>query len=129
MKKKEAPVHLAPSIRQRIVPWGNYCHRIVRSFQACWCTGARGVAVTLLAQQTGEYTLRISHMRDASVEQELVAECAVCIEEACACAGTSTVTGFWPEQGALAGVPAGFIVQVVPFVRCPKALNGCLKPA
>ena len=42
----------------------------------------------------------------------MLREAHVRVRAAGACSGASWLGGFWPPQGAVAGVPAGFVIQV-----------------
>ncbi|KAK9829410.1 hypothetical protein WJX72_005680 [[Myrmecia] bisecta] len=46
------------------------------------------------------------------------------VEEAACDAGCSYLTGFWPAHGAVAGVPAGFIVQACDALGNPRSRGG-----
>lgn len=48
---------------------------------------------------------------DPSPQAEVLYEAAVAVEEAAVSSNDSYAHGFWPPQGAVAGVPAGFAIQ------------------
>jgi hypothetical protein len=79
--------------------------------------GTRTAVVALQAQTAGAYTLRILLYPDASLQREnrkpdVLRESRLVVREAGASSARSFLTGFWPPQGAVAGVPAGFVIQV-----------------
>lgn len=43
---------------------------------------------------------------------QVLCQATVRVRAAGACSGASWLGGFWPPQGAVAGVPAGFVIQV-----------------
>lgn len=47
-----------------------------------------------------------------------LAEAEVMVREAPTAAAESYATGYWPETGAVAGVPAGFTIQVRQYCSC-----------
>jgi hypothetical protein len=74
------------------------------------------VIVTLRAQRAGSYKLRVLLFPDASLQKEnrmaeVLKEAAVRVREAGVCSARSFLASFWPPQGAVAGVPAGFAIQ------------------
>ncbi len=82
--------------------------------------------VALQAQTAGAYILRILLFPDASLHKEnrqpeVLRESRVAVREAGASSARSFLTSFWPPQGAVAGVPAGFVIQVSHFLLSPMA--------
>ncbi len=84
--------------------------RITESLQ-----GPRAVTAHLLLQQAGHWTTAVS-FHSSSPEgadvSTVIASHVVEVEEGVASASCSKLSGFWPVQGAIADVPAGFIIQV-----------------
>ena len=64
----------------------------------------------------------------ASPAAEVLHEAAVAVEEAAVSSNHSYAHGFWPPQGAVAGVPAGFAVQVW-FLSSQAGRGACVHPA
>lgn len=84
--------------------------RIMESLQ-----GPRAVTAHLLLQQAGRWTTAVS-FHSSSPEgadvSTVIASHVVEVEEGVASASSCRLLGFWPVQGAIADVPAGFIIQV-----------------
>lgn len=86
--------------------------------------------MTLRAQMAGPYVLRILLFPDAALQKEsplpdVLRETRITVREAAASSARSFLTGFWPPQGAVAGVPAGFVVQVCMHLSKPAAPQHC----
>ncbi len=84
--------------------------RITESLQ-----GPRAVTAHLLLQQAGRWTTAVSfHIssREGADVSMVIASHVVEVEEGVASASHCRLLGFWPVQGAVADVPAGFIIQV-----------------
>ena len=79
--------------------------------------GTRTAIVSLQAQTVGRHRLHILLFPDVSLHKEnrqpeVLRESVIHVREAAASSARSFLTGFWPPQGAVAGVPAGFVIQV-----------------
>ncbi|CAL8470626.1 g10168 [Coccomyxa elongata] len=79
-------------------------------------SGTRTAIVSLQAQTTGPRRLHILLFPDASLHKEnrqpeVLRESLIYVREAAASSARSFLTSFWPPQGAVAGVPAGFVIQ------------------
>ena len=75
----------------------------------------RTATACLPLEQAGRWTVTVSHASSSEatgVISSPVSDHEVVVEEAAASADCSRLTGFWPPQGAIAGVPACFVIQV-----------------
>ena len=75
----------------------------------------RTATAHLLLEQAGKWTVTVSHASGSEitdVSSNVLTSHEVVVEEAADSAGCSRLTGFWPPQGAIAGVPATFVIQV-----------------
>ena len=84
--------------------------RITESLQS-----PRAVTAHLLLQQAGHWTTAVSFHSSSPEDADVstvIALHVVEVEEGLACASCCRLLGFWPVQGAIADVPAGFIIQV-----------------
>lgn len=80
--------------------------------------GTRKVVVTLVAQRAGSYRLRVLLFPDASLRKEnriaeVLREATLPVSESGASSARSFLASFWPPQGPVAGVAAGFVIQVI----------------
>ncbi|DBA83503.1 TPA: hypothetical protein ACH3X2_006431 [Trebouxia sp. C0005] len=76
--------------------------------------GPRAVTAHLLLQQAGRWTIAVSfHFSSPEGDRvsTVIASHVVEVEEGVASANCCRLSGFWPVQGAIADVPAGFIIQ------------------
>ncbi len=74
------------------------------------------MVVRLLARAAGRQRLRVLLWRDDALAKEarlceVLREGPLRVRAATACSAASIISGFWPPQGAVAGVPAGFVIQ------------------
>ena len=76
----------------------------------------RAVTAHLLLPQTGRWTVTTSHIAGdnaaADTKPVVVASQAVEVEEGTADTSCCRLSGFWPMQGAIVDVAAGFTIQV-----------------
>lgn len=83
--------------------------RVTESLQA-----PRTATACLLLQQAGQWTVTVlldtSSPKDSDERIEIARQL-VEVEEGAASASCCRLRGFWPMQGAIAEVPAGFIIQ------------------
>ncbi len=73
--------------------------------------------MALLAHKAGSYKLRILLFPDTSLQREtrmveVLREATLRVVEARASSARSFLASFWPPQGPVAGLPAGFFIQV-----------------
>lgn len=96
----------------------------------CCASGRRSAVVSLSAKTAGQYKLRVLLQPESSLHKEnplpdTVAEHALRVVEAGASSALSWLGGFWPPQGAVAGIPAGLSIQAS---RCIACLSHCAPP-
>ena len=75
----------------------------------------RTAVAHLQLEHAGKWTVTITHTSSSEATEAVctvLASHEVTVEEGEASAACSRLTGFWPPQGAVAGVQAGFIIQV-----------------
>lgn len=84
--------------------------------------GSRTATARLLLEQAGAWVITVWHTCPSGAQGEatptVLTTHRVVVEEATASAKCSRLTGFWPPQGALAGMPAAFIIQVSSLDSC-----------
>ena len=83
--------------------------RVTESLQA-----PRTATACLLLQQAGQWTVTVSlhtSSPEGNNESIEISRQLVEVEEGAASASCCRLRGFWPMQGAIAEVPAGFIIQ------------------
>ncbi len=78
--------------------------------------GTRRAIVTLLGCKEGSYQLRILLFPDANLAKEsriaeVLREATLRVRAARASSARSFLGNFWPPQGPVAGLPAGFVIQ------------------
>ena len=89
--------------------------------------GPRAVTAHLLLQQAGRWTIAVSfHFSSPEGDRvsTVIASHVVEVEEGVASANCCRLSGFWPVQGAIADVPAGFIIQVCSsYTECSETYH------
>ena len=78
--------------------------------------GGRSAIVSLQARAAGSYRLRVLLYPQSSLHKEnplpdTVGESLIRVVEAGASSAHSWLGSFWPPQGAVAGLPAGLLIQ------------------
>lgn len=68
----------------------------------------------VMSRRTGTFKLRVIVAKDDV--KELVHAADVCVVQGATAAGRSYLTGHWPPSGPVAGIPAGFVIQVIPLL-------------
>ena len=81
------------------------------------CLVSKGVggALIVVAEcfKSGQYLLCVNLRREGDgASEEMIAQKRLTIEEATTDATSCAILSYWPERGAVAGIAAGFLIQV-----------------
>lgn len=91
--------------------------------------GSRTVTARLCLEHAGTWLITVWHTCTCGAQEgatpTVLTTHQVVVEEATASAACSRLSGFWPPQGALAGMPAAFTIQVN-LLDCSAAPDACL---
>ena len=77
--------------------------------------GPRTATARLHLEHAGKWLIQVLHACTSGPTEatpSILTSQQVVVEEGAASAACSRLTGFWPAQGAIAGVPAAFTIQV-----------------
>ena len=83
--------------------------------------GPRTASARLHLEHAGKWVIRIMHTCTSGPTEDtptILTSHQVFVEEGSASAACSRLTDFWPAQGAIAGVPAAFTIQVSSLHSC-----------
>lgn len=92
--------------------------------------GPRTATARLQLEHAGKWLVTVMHACPSGPTEAAPTSLTshqVVVEEAAASAACSRLTGFWPAQGAIAGVPAAFTIQVR-SLHTVWPLPACLHP-
>ena len=81
----------------------------------CLVLKGAGGSLTVSAEclKSGMYSLSVYLRHDSgSCSEEIIVQKRLTVEDAATAATSCSVLSYWPERGAVAGIAAGFLIQV-----------------